>query len=93
MIEHLVNFRAASDQINDDLGELSGRILNILGDVNRIEDMTDREKTIQKNLSELLSTILSGLAHSNSYNDSMWKDYTKVVKALGASNDVKNHGD
>jgi len=93
MIELLVNFRAASDRLNSDLSDLSEKTLLILGEVNKFPEMTEREQKIQQKLAELVGVILTGIAHSHEYNESMWNDYTRVVKALGASNDGKSHGD
>jgi hypothetical protein len=91
MIESLVSFREASDQLNDDLSNLSEKILSILAEVNGFADMSEREQKIQQKLAQLVEPILYGLKHSHHYNESMWKDYTQVVKALGASKDVKNN--
>lgn len=93
MIELLVNFRSASDQLNSDLGELSEKILSILSEINKFAEMSEREQKIQRMLAEIVEPVLNGILHSHNYNESMWKDYTRVVKALGASNDGKNHGD
>lgn len=93
MIERLVSFRTSSDKVNDDLIDLSQKVLLILEDMTSFKDMSEREERIYRKLSELVEPILEGIIDSQNYNESMWGDYTNVVKALGASNDVKNHGD
>lgn len=93
MIEHLASFRASSDQVNDDLAELSQKILHVLDEIDNFEGRSEREEKLRNSLSALVQPILSGIVHSQSYNDSLWKDYTQVVKALGASNDVKINDD
>lgn len=93
MIEHLASFRAASDRVNDDLSDLSQKILLILDEVSKFENINEREEKVRNSLSALVEPIMNGIIHSHEYNNSMWNDYTQVVKTLGASNDVKNNGD
>lgn len=93
MIERLTRFRAASDQINDDLNRLSEKVLMIYQLISVKPDKTPEEEEVSRQLQGLVEPILESTLHSHNYNDSMWKDYTLVIKALGASNDVKNNGD
>lgn len=93
MLEKLAKFRAAGDQINNDLNNLSERILSIYQYISVKEDKTTEEEEVCRQLKQLLEPILQYALNSHNYNQSMWKDYTQVVKALGASSDVNSNGD
>jgi hypothetical protein len=86
-IEHLSRFRTASDKINDDLTNLSSKFLNMLTDLENKPDKTPEEQTICLKLGTLVEDVFKGIVSSNEYNNSLWKDYTKVIKALGSSMD------
>ncbi|CNI04378.1 hypothetical protein [Yersinia ruckeri] len=86
-IEHLSRFRAASDSINDDLTNLSSKLLNMLTDLENKLDKTPEEQAICLKLGTLVEDVIRGTISSNEYNNSLWKDYTKVIKALGSSTD------
>lgn len=93
MLERLAKFRAAGDQINDDLSNLSERVLSIYQYISVKEDKTADEEEVCRQLKELMEPILKSVVDSHNYNQSKWKDYTQVVKTLGASSDANNHGD
>lgn len=87
IIEHLSRFRAASDNINDDLANLSSKFLNMLGELENKQDKTPEEQVICSKLGTLVEDIFKGIISSNGYNNSLWKDYTQVIKALGSPSD------
>jgi len=93
MIERLSKFRAASDKINDDLNDLSEKILSIYQLVVAKPELTHEEEVIVGNLRGLIDPILKTIVDSQKYNESLLKNYTPVIKALGASHDVKNNAD
>lgn len=93
MLERLAKFRAAGDQINDDLNSLAERILSIYQHISSKDDRTPEEEEVYRQLHDLLTPILQSALNSHNYTQSMWKDYTQVVKSLGASSDVNSHGD
>lgn len=93
MLESLSRFRAASDLINDDLNKLLERVLSIHQSIDGKAEKTPEEEAIRLQLAGLVDLIIQSTNDSHKYNESMWKDYTQVIKALGASTEVKNHGD
>ncbi|EMG7934212.1 hypothetical protein V5M84_002285 [Enterobacter hormaechei] len=93
MVEKLAKFRATADQINEDLNSLSQNVISIYQTLSLKESMTEEEQAVWLQLKGLLEPILQSTLHSHNYNQSMWRDYTQVVKALGASSDVNSNGD
>lgn len=93
MIERLSKFRAASDTINDDLNDLSERVLSVYQLIISKPELTQEEEVIVRSLRDLMDPILKSVLDSQKYNDALWKNYTPVIQALGASHDVKNNGD
>lgn len=91
MIERLAKFRAACDQINDDLNNLSNSVLSTYQLISAKEDKTEEE--VCRQLKVLIDLVVKSTLSSDKYNRSMREDYTQVVKTLGASSDANSYGD
>lgn len=92
-VERLARFRATADQINEDLNSLSQNVITIYQSLSLKERMTEEEEVICLQLRGLLEPILQSTLHSHNYNQSIWRDYTQVVKALGASSEGNHNAD
>ncbi|EMF5054506.1 MULTISPECIES: hypothetical protein [Serratia] len=89
MIEHLSRFRDAGDKLSDDIFNLSLKILDIINEAEGRANRTDEDSVILAQLKNMSEMLISSTLDANAYNNSMWKDYTKVIKALGNSTEVK----
>lgn len=83
MIDSLSRFRAAGDKLSEDVFELSSLLLSISSELERKADKTDVEQAIYDKIASKVELILRATLNANDYNDSMWKDYTSVIKQLG----------
>lgn len=83
MIDHLSRFRAAGDKVSESVFELSSILLKLATDLESKESRTEEEQAILDELMEKLNFVLSSVLIANDYNNSMWTDYTPVIKQLG----------
>ncbi|QGW86780.1 hypothetical protein EAAEB30_08815 [Enterobacter asburiae] len=84
MIEHLSKFRDAGDKLSEDIYKISVRISEVIDGIQSREDRSEGENIVLQQLTSMSELILASALHSNDYNKSLWKDYTKVIKALGS---------
>ena len=83
MIEKLANFRATGDKLAEDVFDISEKIISIVEYLQAKADKTDSENETYSKLTELSQILLSSILDADKYNQSMWKDYTQVIKNLG----------
>lgn len=83
MIDHLSRFRAAGDKVSESVFELSTILLKLSTDLESKEIRTEEEQAIFDVLKENINLVLSSVMSANEYNNSMWVDYTPVIKQLG----------
>ncbi|HDG1688507.1 TPA: hypothetical protein PFE28_004513, partial [Kluyvera cryocrescens] len=92
MIEHLSRFRDAGDKLSEDIYNISMRIFDIISEAEARENKSEGEEALLSRLRGMSEIIMSSALDSNKYNDSMWKDYTRVIKSLGANSGEKING-
>ncbi|MBD8157219.1 hypothetical protein ABEH00_10025 [Pantoea agglomerans] len=85
MIEKLASFRATGDQLAEDVFDISEKFFSIVEALQAKVDKTDVENEVYDKLNELTGVIFSSVLDAEKYNNSMWKDYTKVIKNLGGA--------
>ncbi|MDT7011996.1 hypothetical protein [Enterobacter cancerogenus] len=92
LLEHLSNYRAASDKVVEDIYELSEKILPIISELMVKPDKTEFEQQIANKLSALTEKFIVASLNAHDYNRSVWKDYKKVINALDSSNEERKDG-
>lgn len=92
LLEHLSNYRAASDKVVEDVYELSEKILPLISELRAKPDKTDFEQQLSDNLNALTEKFIRASLNAHDYNRSLWKDYKKVINALDSSNEERNDG-
>ncbi|WP_152999637.1 hypothetical protein [Pantoea stewartii] len=85
MIEKLANFRATGDKLAEDVFDISEKVFTIVEHLQAKLEKTDAENETYSKLAELSEILLSSILDADKYNQSMWKDYTQVIKNLGGS--------
>lgn len=90
IIDKLSNFRAAGDKLSEDVFELSSLLLSISSEIDEKADKTAEEEAISKKILSQLNLIGQSVLNAHSYNDSLWNDYTVVIKQLGGESVKKN---
>ncbi|CDZ82741.1 hypothetical protein I5373_02790 [Citrobacter koseri] len=83
MIEHLSRFRDAGDKLSEDIYNISIRIFDLISETEARENRSEGEDLMLSRLKQMIDLLLASSNDSHNYNESMWKDYTKVIKALG----------
>ncbi|MET3816255.1 hypothetical protein [Pantoea sp. UYEF8] len=83
IIDKLSRFRAAGDKISEDVFELSSLLLSITEEIDQKANKTAEEKAISEKIASHLQLIGQSILNAHAYNDSLWKDYTSVIKQLG----------
>lgn len=83
MIDSLARFREAGDKLSDDVFELSSLLLNISSELEQKPEKTAQELVILERISSSSELIVQSIMHANEYNNSLWVDYTPVIKHLG----------
>jgi hypothetical protein len=86
IINKLSNFRAAGDRISENVFELSSLLLSISEEIDKKAVITEEEKAVSERIHSNLQVIGQSILNAHAYNDSMWKDYTMVIKQLGGEN-------
>lgn len=83
MIDSLARFRESGDKLSEDVFELSSLLLNISSELERKENKSEEEKVIFDNIASNAELIVNSILHANEYNNTLWVDYTPVIKSLG----------
>lgn len=91
MIDHLSRFREAGEKLSEDVFELSYLLLKISSDLERKDNKSPEEQDIYEKISSNTELILKSITHANEYNNTLWVDYSPVIKHLGKDG-VKNNG-
>ncbi|MBW7622343.1 hypothetical protein LDJ78_23945 [Citrobacter portucalensis] len=91
MIEHLSRFRDAGDKLSEDIYNISMRIFELISETEARENRSEGEEAMLSRLKQIVELLLSSALDSHNYNESMWKDYTKVIKALGVKTGDKSN--
>lgn len=89
MIEHLARFRDAGDKLSEDVFGIALKIFEIIAEIEAKNEIAEGEAAVLSKLKGMSEMLLRATLDANEYNDSMWKDYTKVIKALGESKGAK----
>jgi hypothetical protein len=92
MIEHLANFRDAGDKLSEDIYKISMRIFDLISETEARVGRTEGEDMVLSSLRNMIELLLQSALDSHNYNDSMRKDYTKVIKALGSKSGDNSGG-
>lgn len=90
IIDKLSNFRAAGDKLSEDVFELSSILLGISSEIDEKAVKTAEEEAISKKILSHLNLIGQSILNAHAYNDSLWNDYTVVIKQLGGESVKKN---
>lgn len=91
MIEHLSKFRDAGDKLSEHIYDISIKIFEVIADLQARQNRSEGEEQTLRKLSDLSELLLSSAVDSGKYNQSMWHDYTKVIKALGSKQGDKTN--
>ncbi|MDF7789595.1 hypothetical protein CG435_10845 [Pantoea ananatis] len=91
MITHLSRFREAGDKLSEDVFELSSLLLNISTELEKKGNKNPEEQEIYDKISSNTNLILKSILHANEYNNTLWEDYSPVIKLLGKEG-IKNNG-
>lgn len=90
IIDKLANFREYGDKVSEDVFELSSLLLSISEDIDKKTEKTEFEKALAERLHSNLQLIGQSILNAHAYNDSLWKDYTQVIKQLGGESSRNN---
>lgn len=91
MIDHLARFREAGDKLSEDVFELSSLLLDISSGLEKKENRSVEEQEIYERITSNTTLILKSILHANEYNNTLWVDYSPVIKHLGKEG-VKSNG-
>lgn len=83
MIERLTKFRDAGDKLSDDIYNISLHIFDIIKDADARQNKDEAENETIKKLKNMIELLMQSSLDSYHYNQSMWDDYTTVIKSLG----------
>lgn len=83
MIDSLARFRESGDKLSEGVFELSSLLLSISTEIEQKPDKTPEEQAIFEKISSNSELIVNTIMHANEYNNSLWVDYTPVIKHLG----------
>lgn len=83
VIDHLAEFRRAGEKLSEDVFELSSLLLDISTKLEKKADRSEDEKAIYKEITSNAELIVKSILHANEYNNSIWVNYTPVIKHLG----------
>lgn len=83
MIDHLARFREAGDKLSEDVFELSSLLLNISSELELKPNKSEEELAIFEKIASNSDLIVNSIMNANDYNNTLWVDYTPVIKHLG----------
>ncbi|EOA4402464.1 hypothetical protein ACTWBQ_000011 [Citrobacter amalonaticus] len=90
ILESLSKFRGASDKLSDDIFNLSSKILRVLESLPKPKDRTPEMDMVYQQLNDMVNDVLQSSLDANSYNESLYKDYTKAVKKISVAKEISD---
>ncbi|PKC39248.1 hypothetical protein V461_21730 [Pantoea ananatis BRT98] len=90
IIDSLSRFRASADKLSDGVFDLSSLLLSISTELENKKNRTQEEDRILSQIASQTNLIAQSIMNANEYNNSLWVDYTPVIKQLGGEGVKKN---